>query len=129
MIAADTSTWIALLQGDSGRDVDALTNALAGARLLMPPPVLTELLSASSVPAEVSAALRRVPLIDIEPGYWERAGSLRARAIRRKRKARLADALIAQSCIDNQIPLITRARDFHAFAEEEGLKLIIAFEH
>ena len=34
------------------------------------------------------------------------------------------DALIAQSCIDHGIPLITRDRDFRAFAEAAGLDLV-----
>jgi len=38
MIAADTSTWVAFLQGEDG--------------------------------------LAQLPLIEIEPGYWQRAGAL-----------------------------------------------------
>jgi predicted nucleic acid-binding protein len=43
----------------------------------------------------------------------------------KKRKARLGDALIAQSCIDGGVPLITRDRDFQAFADTAGLNLIL----
>jgi len=38
---------------------------------------------------------------------------------------RLGDALIAQSCIDQGIPLITRDRDFHAFTEAAKLNLVV----
>jgi predicted nucleic acid-binding protein len=38
-------------------------------------------------------------------------------------KARLADALIAQACIDSDVALITRDRDFRHFAKHCGLKL------
>jgi predicted nucleic acid-binding protein len=41
------------------------------------------------------------------------------------RKARLGDALIAQSCIDRGIPLLTRDRYFRSFAEAAGLDLVI----
>jgi predicted nucleic acid-binding protein len=41
-----------------------------------------------------------------------------------RRKARLGDALIAQSCIDQSIPLITRDRDFRAFAAAANLNLL-----
>jgi predicted nucleic acid-binding protein len=41
------------------------------------------------------------------------------------RKARLGDALIAQSCIDAKVPLLTRDRDFRAFARAAGLRLIL----
>jgi predicted nucleic acid-binding protein len=43
----------------------------------------------------------------------------------KQRKARLGDAPIAQSCIDRGIPLLTRDRDFRAFAEAAGLDLVI----
>jgi predicted nucleic acid-binding protein len=43
----------------------------------------------------------------------------------KRRKARLGDALIAQSCIDGAIPLLTRDRDFRAFVEAARLDLIL----
>lgn len=45
MIAADTSTWIAFLEGDHGDDVELLDTALRDQQVLMAPLVLTELLS------------------------------------------------------------------------------------
>src|SRR3978361_639639 len=98
MIAVDTSTWIAYLQDDVGEDTELLDRALQDRLVLMVPAVLTELLSDPKLNAEVSHGLLALPLIDIKPGYWQRAGTLRARVIAPKRKARLGDALIAQSC-------------------------------
>jgi predicted nucleic acid-binding protein len=66
-----------------------------------------------------------LPLVEVTPGYWQRAGELRAKVLARRRKARLGDALIAQSCIDHGISLLTRDRDFRAFANAAGLDLII----
>jgi predicted nucleic acid-binding protein len=40
-----------------------------------------------------------------------------------KLRARLPDALIAQSCIDHDVALITRDRDFRYFAKYCGLRL------
>lgn len=57
--------------------------------------------------------------------HWERAGALRSRALARGRKARLADALKAQSCIERGIPLLTRDHDFRAFADAAGLDLVV----
>jgi hypothetical protein len=125
VIAADTSTWIAFLQGDGGEDADLLDKALGDRQVLMAPAVLTEVLSDPKLPAEVSQALTELPLVEVEPGYWQRAGELRARVLAKHRKARLGDALIAQSCIDRGIPLLTRDRDFRAFAEAAGLDLVI----
>jgi predicted nucleic acid-binding protein len=45
--------------------------------------------------------------------------------LKRRRKARLGDALIAQSCIDRGISLLTRDRDFRSFADAVGLDLVI----
>jgi hypothetical protein len=125
VIAAGTSTWIAFLQGESGKDAQLLDRALADRQVLMAPVVLTELLSDPKLPADVAQTLSQLPLIEIKPGYWQRAGLLRSQALARRRKARLGDALIAQSCMDRGIPLLTRDRDFRAFAEAEGLDLII----
>jgi predicted nucleic acid-binding protein len=125
MIAVDTSTWVAFLEGDSGEDADLLARALRDRQVLMVPVVLTEVLSAPKLPPEVSETLAELPLLEIEPGYWQRAGELRAKVLGKRRKARLGDALIAQSCIDRGIPLLTRDRDFRAFAEAAGLDLVI----
>ena len=124
MIAADTSTWIAFLEGESGDDVQMLAKALGDRQVVMAPPVLTELLSDPALSASVARTLTDLPLIDIGPGYWQRAGRLRARVLAQHRKARLGDALIAQSCIDGGVSLITRDRDFRALVEGTGLKLI-----
>jgi predicted nucleic acid-binding protein len=123
MIAADTSTWVAFFHGGQGSDVEVLDRALRDKQVLMPPVVLTEILSDPKLPADVSQSLLRLPVIEIEHGYWQRAGELRARVLARRRKARLGDALIAQSCLDRGIALLTRDRDFRAFAESAGLDL------
>ena len=91
----------------------------------MVPVVLTELLSDPELPANVSETLSELPLLEVEPGYWQRAGVLRAKAIAKHRKARLGDALIALSCIDRGAPLLTRDRDFRAFAEAADLDLVL----
>ena len=127
MIAADTSTWVAFLEGGGGEDAQLLDRALEDRQVLMVPVVLTELLSDPKLPSGVAETLSDVPLIEIGPGYWPRAGVLRAKALARRRKARLGDALIAQSCIDQGIPLLTRDRDFRGFAEAAGLDLVLGF--
>lgn len=125
MIAADTSTWIAFLQGDGGEDVELLDKALGDRQVLMVPVVLAELLSDPKLPSEVAETLASLPLVELKPGYWQRAGALRSKVLAKRRKARLGDALIAQCCLDRGIPLLTRDRDFRAFAEAAGLQLVI----
>ena len=125
MIAADTSTWIAFFQGAAGRDVELLDRALGDRQVLMPPPVLTELFSDPKLPSDVRATLSELPLLQIADGFWGRAGELRATVLRGRRKARLGDALIAQACVDNGVALVTRDRDFRAFADAAGLDLVV----
>jgi predicted nucleic acid-binding protein len=124
MIAADTSTWVAFLEGGAGADTELLDRALADRQVLMVPVVLTELLSDPKLPSDIARTLSEVPLLEIETDYWRRAGRLRAKVLAKRRKARLGDALIAQSCIDRGISLLTRDRDFRAFAESAGLALV-----
>lgn len=125
MIVADTSTWIAFFHGEAGEDVVLLDRSLADRQVLMSPPVLTELLSDPGISFEVSKVLSDLPLIDIQAGFWNRAGALRASVLAKRRKARLGDALIAQSCLDAGIPLLTRDRDFRAFVEAASLDLVV----
>ena len=125
MIAADTSTWVAYLQGESGGDVDLLDAALRDRQVLMPPVVLTELLSDPKLPDAVASTLSQLPLIETSDACWERAGKLRASVLARRRKARLGDALIAQSCVDRGVALLTRDSDFRVFSEAAAIDLVV----
>jgi predicted nucleic acid-binding protein len=123
MIALDTSSAIAFLSGERGRDVTAVEEALRFRQGVFPPVVVTELLSDPVLRSEAGTLIRAVPRLEVLDGYWERAGELRARLLRRGLKARLADTLIAQSCIDHEVALVTRDRDFRNFATHAGLSL------
>ena len=125
MIAADSSTWIALLEGAPGHDTDLLDQALTDHRALMIPAVITELFSDALLPPSVVRSLLDLPMIELQAGYWHRAGLLRAKVLSKRRKERLGDALIAQTCLDRNIPLLTRDQDFRAFAEVSQLNLIL----
>jgi predicted nucleic acid-binding protein len=123
MMAADTSTWVAFLDGTVGDDTLLLDKALQDRQLVMVPVVLTELLSDPKLPPALAASLVDVPLLQIESGFWQRAGALRAKVLSKGRRARLADSLIAQNCVDAGVSFITRDRDFRAFAQAAGLRL------
>jgi predicted nucleic acid-binding protein len=123
VIALDTSSTIAFLSGERGKDVTAVEAALRFRQGAFPPVVVTELLSDPAVRTGIAELIRGVPRLEILDGYWERAGELRARLLRRGLKARLADTLIAQSCLDHQVALLTRDRNFRNFATHAGLNL------
>jgi predicted nucleic acid-binding protein len=67
--------------------------------------------------------IRDIPLLEVDKDYWLRAADTRKKILSRKLRARLADTLIAQSCIDHDVALITRDVDFRHFAKHCGLKL------
>jgi hypothetical protein len=124
MIAVDTSSLVGYLNGDEADDTPHLEAALADHLVVLPPAVLCELLSDPALPPAVAALFRRLPLLPPGDGYWERAGRLRAEVRAKQRRAPLADALIAQSCLDHRLPLLTRDRDFDAFAAVSPLRLL-----
>ena len=116
MIAVDTSSLRRFLAGDHGEDVDTVANALDSQNVVLPPVVLTEILSDPSVAAELGDTLANIPLLDILDGYWSRAGVLRSKLIAAGYKSKVADALVAQSCLDHDVALVTHDRDFRHFA-------------
>ncbi len=124
MIAVDSSTLITYIQGEPGADVDQFDAALAAGTAVLPPAVLAEVLSQPSLPQQHIDMLVTLPMIALADGYWLRVANSRERLIRLKLKAYLADALIAQACIDADVPLITRDRDFRHFEKHCGLKLV-----
>lgn len=123
MIAADSSSFIAHLKEEIADDVIRVREALINFRLALPSPVLTEILSNHRLPQPLIEDILQIPTLPIFSGFWYRAGVLRSKLLEKKLKARLADCLIAQSCIDHNVPLITRDEDFRHFVKY-GLVLI-----
>lgn len=123
MIAGDSSSLVAYFAGETGPDIQAIDAALDADALRLPGPVLTEMLSYPKAGPKIAATLAAIPLLDVTDGYWERAGESRRKVLAHGFKARVADALIAQACIDHQIPLITRDADFRHFVKHCGLLL------
>ena len=123
MIAIDSSSLVHYLAGSSGEDVEAVEIALAQSQGCLPPVVLSEVLSDPTLPRRLEEVLLQIPTLDLTPGFWERAGRLRARIRGMGRKAKLADTLIAQSCLDHDVTLVTRDRDFRQF-RAVGLRLV-----
>jgi predicted nucleic acid-binding protein len=123
VIALDSSSFIAYLSGSKGADVDAVEFALRQKQAVLPPVVLSELLSDPKLPPATAETFKELPRLSLLEGYWERVGYLRSEVIRGGRKAPLADALIAQNCMDHDVSLITRDADFRTF-RRAGLKIL-----
>ncbi len=123
MISADTSSISAFLRGESGADVERLAEALVSRKLAIAPVVLTEILTDPFAGPALDEAAPELLLLEIVEGYWRRAGEMRRLIKSKKLRAKIADSLIAQSCIDHDVALISRDADFRHFAEHCGLKL------
>lgn len=123
MIAVDTSSFVAFIQGDKGQDVDLVREAVREESLIMIPFVLAELFSAPDLSEELKDLIRRLPAKRVKNGFWERAGEARATILKNGKKARALDTMIAIYCIDCQIPLIARDSDYRHFVEHFGLDL------
>ncbi len=125
MIAIDSSSWIAFFSDSApgANDLELVSSALADHQACLPPVVLTELLSDPHLPRHVASLLLELPRLELLPNFWERAGLLRAKLLARKDRARLADTLIAQSCIDYDVRLVTRDTDFRHVVKLGGLRL------
>jgi predicted nucleic acid-binding protein len=118
---------IAFLEGQNGRDVELIDQALLDQVGVFTPVTVTELLSDPELTASTRNTISAIPVLPILNGFWERAGILRAKVLKRGRKAKLADTLIAQSCIDHQTTLVSRDQDFEIFKKLAGLKLLWQF--
>lgn len=123
MIACDTSSFSAFLAGEAGEDVEKLDFALRSRRIVLPAATLTEILSNPVTTPAAANIIAGCRVLEPDYGFWHRAAASRSKLIGLKLKARLADALIAQSCIDANVALITRDKDFRHFAQHCGLKL------
>ena len=124
MISADTSALVEYLKGGDGKEVAFIEEALLGGTLVVSPVVISELLSDSKLSQDKIKKIMFLPVLEVNEGYWQKAGIMRAKLISKKLKARLADTLIAQSCLDHNVALITLDSDFRHFKKHCGLKTI-----
>lgn len=112
-----------MLAGERGVDVDKLIDCFAANAIILPPAVLTEILSDPKSRTLLGPILEELNILEVSEGYWRRAGENRAKLKSHGLKANIGDTLIAQSCIDHDIALITRDEDFRHFAKHCGLRL------
>jgi predicted nucleic acid-binding protein len=122
LIASDSSSLRRFFDGKHADDVDRVAQAIRGDDLVVPPVVIAELLSDPALSHPNALTISTLRMLELRAGYWVRSGELRANTLREGHKAKLADVLIAQSCIDHHVALITNDGDFRHFTRA-GLKL------
>ncbi len=122
MIAVDTSALIDFSKGVPSRAAILFEKCLEEGTLVIPEPVLFEVLSGPSITKAVESIFHSLPRLLALPGYWERAALTRRKLLKKKLRARAMDCLVAQICMDHQVALITGDKDFRKF-ESFGLRL------
>jgi predicted nucleic acid-binding protein len=123
IVGADSSVLISYLAGQAGPAIEAVAAAVENSDLRLPSVVITELLSHPIKSANAALLIAGAPALPILPGYWVRAGQTRRTLLALGLKARLADTLVAQSCLDADVPLIALDGDFRHFVAYCGLRL------
>ena len=122
--AIDSSALIGYLGGADRPDTRLVHQLLSAGTAVLPPVVVTEVLSQPGLPKNVALLISALEILPVTEGFWERAGRTRSQVIAKGRRARLADTLIAQACLDHDVPLITNDADFKRFAAVVGLRLL-----
>ena len=123
MTVVDACVVISFLAGETTPEVEALAALLVNAEAILAPSTITELLSDPKGGSDVAPLIDQLQIVEITEGYWARAGRLRASVRGAGRKAALGDALLAQACLDADLPLLTADSDFKAFTQLSNLRL------
>lgn len=123
MIALDNSSPQRHFTGETDFDAIVAGEAIDSGDAILPPAVFAEALSDPRMFPADEERLMTIPLLEVLPGFWYRAGMLRRFLHVQGIHAKLPDVLIAQSCIDHDVPLITYDRHFRHF-ESAGLQLV-----
>lgn len=126
----DTSVWIDFFNGYVSAESERLARAIGdGEPVAVPGIVLTEILLGLRTDAEASRIADLLLAFNIvaEPtliDYQEAARIYRVCRTRGTTIRSTIDCLIAQLAIRDQLPLLTRDRDFHAISRHCPLQLI-----
>ncbi len=124
IVAIDTCVLVDFQSGVSNIQVVMLKEKIFSHEAYLPPIVLTEFSSNPRLDKQYYHFLQNIPLLEIYDGYWYRSGETRKLLLKKGLKAKLGDVLIAQACIDNNVPLLTRDDDFRYYAKYCDLQLI-----
>ena len=123
MIAVDTNVLRRYLRGVIDSHTALVAEAINTREAYLPPIVFTEALSDRYLREDEFEMTRELPLLGLLNGYWFRTGNLRRKLLSEDRSAPIADCLIAQACIDADVPLVTYDHGFTRYIEF-GLQLL-----
>lgn len=122
-LVIDTSSWVSYF---AGRGSAAIDEALAEARVYLPPVVAAELAS-GKLKAKDRAALEDLladlPLCAADLAHWLRIGKLRAHLAAKGVSVSTPDAHVAQCALDLEAELLTEDLIFKHIAKHSALRL------
>ena len=126
----DTSVWIDFLNGHASAHADRLGQAIAnGETIAVPGLVLTEVLLGLKTDAQALKIANLLSAFD-PVAELQRAGYSQAAALYRRCRSKgftvrsTIDCLIAQMCLRDGLPLLTKDRDFESIAKCSSLRLV-----
>lgn len=127
----DTSVWIDFLNGYESAHANRLAQAIAGGEsIAVPGLVLTEVLLGLDSDAQASSIAQLMTafesVADLQRDGYEQAAALyrlcRSKGITVRSTI---DCLIAQMCLRDSLPLLTKDRDFTGIAKCTNLQLVV----
>lgn len=122
-LIVDTSAWIDFF---AGRPVPLLEDALALGTVVLPPIVVSALVSGARKEADRTALvdlLEDLAIQETSRGHWVRVGELRQKMIEAGHAISTPDAHVAQCALDRDAPLLSRDRAFVRIARHAPLRL------
>ena len=126
----DTSVWIDFFNGHDSAQAARLAQAIAGGEsIAVPGLVLAEVLLGLKTDAQAARIAQLMDAFDAVPGLAH-AGYVQAASLYRACRAKgftirsTVDCLIAQICLRDGLPLLSKDRDFEAIAKCSALKLV-----
>ena len=81
MIAVDTSAFILYFQNSEHPITQKIESLLSANSAVLPPVVLSELLSDPVLPDELRRYLSDLIVLDVLPDYWVRVGNMRQKLL------------------------------------------------
>ena len=123
--AVDSSSFNALLKREIfGNDTDLLSYLLIKNELMMPPIVVSEMLSSKHLTPLQRNLVLSIPLLRVKEGFCFFFGDTRRIISSKGLKARIPDTMVAQFCLDNNMTLITRDDDFVHYRNHMDMQMI-----
>ncbi len=122
-VIGDTSALVDYLYG---RGSQAIEDAIREETLVLPPIVISELLSGSDAPlrrAAIAEVLKDLPMHAVGRPHWTDVGNMRNDLKRHGLTVTIPDAHVAQCALDLDAPLLSRDDIFRLIAERVPLRL------